>query len=292
MLAIGQRSGGKRLGSGNIALGASSGGLGARSGGLGARAGGIGATAVKRANTTQQYTPLNSPVRGHFRVSVNGHNVNVADYNNSIAQRNAARAQQQSSLSAPIEAENAVNEAREKTEASKTAALGYYDDVDSQLAGMGDLISPEQQKALEAKRKDQLAASGQSLASAFGDSDSGVSIGQRSRIATDIAGRAADLPIETQLDVASQNRAAKMSVIGQRTNIANSKSNIQQNYEYDPGLEYINQLGSAQGQASQVGSSTGIATRTSSGSYSPWKSKKIGQSKSKSKVENGFHRYV
>jgi hypothetical protein len=161
----------------------------------------------------------------------------------------------------------AIDEAKAKTEASKEAALAGYEPLDTQLAGMGDLITPEQQQQLINQRKDQLANAGQNLTEALGDSNSGIQQGRRIGIASSVANSAANLPIETQLDVAQANRAANLNVIGQRSNIANARSAIQQGYQYDPGLEYIAALGGGFGELGGFNndSSSSVSSLTSSG---------------------------
>jgi hypothetical protein len=199
------------------------------------------------------------------------------------------------------ESKNAVEEAKQKQEASKTAALGYYDQfsnmlpeyqnqmnnnyqqslgyyqpIANQLNNMqGDLISPEEMQRMAANRKDTLSANGQNLASAFGDSDSGIQSGRRLGIAMNTAELGANIPLQTELDVNQANRSANMDLLGQRANIAGAMANlgqqnqlnqanmlgyygniasgkagIQQNYQYDPGLDYITKLSQALGNKS------------------------------------------
>jgi hypothetical protein len=104
--------------------------------------------------------------------------------------------------------------ARESQEASKKAALGFFDPISEKLGALSqDIISPEQQQRLETQRKAELGAFGQNLASQFGDASSGVQAGARRQIALGIAGRQANLPIQTELEVGQANRASALGLL-------------------------------------------------------------------------------
>jgi hypothetical protein len=211
-------------------------------------------------------------------------------------------------LTTQQQAEQAMNEAKQKTEASKTNALGYYDQAASgfnNLGGQissntnralgyyqpvmdklnsmqGDLINPDQMASLTANRKATLAASGQNLTGAFGDADSGIQTGRRLGIAMDTANQSANLPIDMQLNIAAQNRASNLGLLNQQAglagsmanvgsndignqfnlanlglNVAGGKAGIDQSYQYDPGTQYFNQLGTADGEKTKQG--TGVS---------------------------------
>jgi len=136
---------------------------------------------------------------------------------------------------------------------------------------------------MEATRRTQLGAYGQNLAGQFGDAGSGVQSGKRAEIGMGIAGMQADLPIELQLEIAEKNRQAQLGAIGAGVGVAGAqagvegqyaglglgvasgKAGIETAYQYDPGLEFIKQLGYAQGYQSKLGASTPTTTTTTSG---------------------------
>ena len=186
-----------------------------------------------------------------------------------------------SSIEAQVQ--QAVQEAKLKQEASKTSALGYYDtlqtQVQSQYGGLEsqlgqiskDLITPEQQQQLMAQRRGQLGAYGQNLLSQFGDEESGVQMGQRANISRDIGLQQANLPINMALEIGAQNRQAQLGVydraadisaqkVGAYGNVAAGKSGIQQNYQYDPGLEYAQQAGYGAGYQATLGTGNQAGT--------------------------------
>ena len=192
-----------------------------------------------------------------------------------------------SSIEAQVQ--QAVQEAKLKQEQSKTSALGYYDtlqtQVQSQYGGLEsqlgqiskDLITPEQQQQLMAQRRGQLGAYGQNLLSQFGDEESGVQMGQRANISRDIGLQQANLPINMALEIGAQNRQAQLGVydraadisaqkVGAYGNVAAGKSGIQQNYQYDPGLEYAQQLGMAEAYKSTLAEQQGGKYYTFGGS--------------------------
>ena len=213
-----------------------------------------------------------------------------------------AQTTKQSELEA--EAKAAVEEAKAKQEASKVSALGYYDKAagdiaTSKTAAMGfyqpfaeeiaemprELIDPAMREEMEATRRTQLGAYGQNLAGMYGDAGSGVQTGKRAEIGMGIAGMQADLPIELQLEIAEKNRQAKLGAIGAGMNVAGAqagvegqyagmglgvaggKAGVEQSYSYDPGLEYIKQLGYNQGYQNTLGSSGGGGTTTTTSSF-------------------------
>jgi hypothetical protein len=143
----------------------------------------------------------------------------------------------------------AMDEAKAKTEASKASALGYFDplEADANKLYNTDVISADQEQQALNKKRNDLAVSGQNLLGAFGDADSGIQSGVRRNIALNTANQAANLPIQTQLEIAVANRDAKINALGQRYNIAGQKAGIETAYDYDPGLDYISQLGEALG---------------------------------------------
>lgn len=155
----------------------------------------------------------------------------------------------------------AMDEAKTKTEASKASALGYFDplEADANKLYNTDVISADQEQQALNKKRNDLAVSGQNLLGAFGDADSGIQSGVRRNIALNTANQAANLPIQTQLEIAGANRDAKINALGQRYNIAGQKAGIEQAYEYDPGLEYISQLGEALGTETPQVSATDAA---------------------------------
>jgi len=204
------------------------------------------------------------------------------------------------------EAKVAVEEAKAKQEASKVSALGYYDTAaadiaKSKTAAAGfyqpyaeeiaemprELIDPAMREEMEATRRTQLGAYGQTLAGQFGDAESGVQTGKRAEIGMGIAGMQADLPIELQLEIAEKNRAAKLGVIGAGVGVAGAqvgiegqyaglglgvaggKAGIETAYQYDPGLEYIKSLGYGQGYQNTLGAAGGGTTVTSVGGMRP-----------------------
>jgi len=197
------------------------------------------------------------------------------------------------------EAKAAVEEAKAKQEASKVSALGYYDKAagdiaTSKTAAMGlyqpfaeeiagmdrELIDPAMREEMEATRRTQLGAYGQNLAGMYGDAGSGVQTGKRAEIGMGIAGMQADLPIELQLEIAEKNRQAKLGAIGAGMNVAGAQAGVEGQYagmglgvasgkagietafDYDPGLEYIKQLGYNQGYQNTLGASGGGGTTT------------------------------
>jgi len=203
------------------------------------------------------------------------------------------------------EAKAAVEEAKEKQEASKVSALGYYDKAAGDIAASKEaatgfyqpfaeeiaempreLIDPAMREEMEATRRTQLGAYGQNLAGQFGDAGSGVQSGKRAEIGMGIAGMQADLPIELQLEIAEKNRQAKLGVIGAGVGVAGAqagvegtyanlglgvasgKAGVETAYQYDPGLEYIKSLGYNQGYQNTLGSSGGGGTTTTTSSFS------------------------
>ena len=142
------------------------------------------------------------------------------------------------------EAQRSVEEARSLQEASKTSALGYYQPIQAALGQMSpELISSEQQSRMLATRRAELGASGQNLASLYSDPYSGVQTAQRAQIGMGVAGRQANLPIELELEVAGANREAALGLYGAQAGVAGGMAGVQTAYQYDPGLEYIQQLG-------------------------------------------------
>jgi hypothetical protein len=126
------------------------------------------------------------------------------------------------------EARRSMEEAKRKQEESKAAALGYYEPIRARLGAMEpSLITPEQKARMEETRRTQLGAYGQSLA----------------EIGMGIAGRQANLPIELELDIAARNRAAALELYSAQAGVAGGMAGIQTAYQYDPGLEYVQQLG-------------------------------------------------
>ena len=148
----------------------------------------------------------------------------------------------------------ASNEARDKQEASKESALGYFKSAQEGLSGLDpNIISPEQKELLMGRRRAELGAYGQNLASQYGDSASGVQSGQRRAIGMGIAGRQANLPIDTELQVGQANRASALGLYSAQANVASQMGGVQTAYQYDPGLEYIKSLGQIQGYTGQTG---------------------------------------
>lgn len=164
----------------------------------------------------------------------------------------------------------AIDEAKQKTEQSKTNALGYLTNAENKANELynKDLVSADELNQLIASRKSNIASNAQNLSSAFGDSDSGINQGVLRNIALNASARSANLPIETQLEINSRNRDAKTNALGYISNIAGNKASVEQNYQYDAGEDYIAQLGEALGlNSGSSGSSSG-----SSGSGSGEKS--------------------
>ena len=162
------------------------------------------------------------------------------------------------------EAKAAVEEAKQKQEASKTSALGYYAPIQQGLAALSpELITPGQQTSMLAERRAKLGAYGQNLSSLYADPYSGVQAGQRQQIGMGIAGRQANLPIELELDVAKQNRESTLGLYGAQADVAGGMAGVQTAYQYDPGLEYIKSLGYGMGYQQQGGS--GASTRLGGG---------------------------
>ena len=215
------------------------------------------------------------------------------------------------------QAKKAEQEARTKTEASKTSALGYYKDASGKMVkreadmgslfnkGMGtyeglmnelkgisgDLITPQQKQQMMATRQDALASGGQNLTAAFSDPDSGIQSGRRLGIAQDVAARAANLPIQTELEVGQANRGALMDLMGKKTalagdinstianrsgnllnlsgqdlNLAGGQAGLQTAYEYDPGSGYSQAAGQALGNMGTTGTEVGTGTAGTTGS--------------------------
>jgi len=163
------------------------------------------------------------------------------------------------------DSKSAMEEAKTKTEASKVSALGYFKGVEDSANDLydTDLISSDQEQQALNLKKNQLAVNSQNLTGAFGDADSGIQAGTRQNIAMNTANMASNLPIQTRLDIATQNRAAKVEALGQRYNVAGAKANIETAYDYDPGIDYIAQLGEALGSESTgSGASTTTSTQT------------------------------
>lgn len=149
-----------------------------------------------------------------------------------------------------ISAWQGMQEAKEKQELSKEEALGYFAPIQAQLGAMeGKLITPEQQVQMETTRRAQLGAYGQNIAGMFTDPYSGVQAGQRRQVAMGIAGRQATLPIELQLDIAEQNRLAQLGLVGAQAGVAGQMAGVQMGYQYDPGMQYLAQLGYGGGYA-------------------------------------------
>jgi hypothetical protein len=145
----------------------------------------------------------------------------------------------------------AGNEAKQKSEASKGAALGGFDDAAASIAARegdirnlfnkslaffkpladqasklaGPLISPEQEAALLANRRASLAAAGQNRAGLFTDPDSGVQSGVRREIARNTALSSANLPIDIRLQVARENRDAIAQGVSAGSQIAGQFGN-------------------------------------------------------------------
>lgn len=165
------------------------------------------------------------------------------------------------------DAEASTEEAKQKTEASKASALGYFNQLEADANKLynTDVISADQQQQALNKKRNDLAVSGQNLLGAFGDADSGIQSGVRRNIALNTANMASNLPIETQLEINNANRIAKIQALGQRYNIAQAKSGIEQSYDYDPGNEYIAQLGEALGESSGSSGSSSSSGSNSSG---------------------------
>jgi len=202
------------------------------------------------------------------------------------------------------EAERAVAEAKQKSEASKgsalsywdaargfgqqmggqltgvrDASLGYFNPIQQDLAGIqGDLIGEDEERALIAERRGKLGAYGQNLAGMFADPQSGMQGRQRLDIARGIASEQANLPIETRLEIARANRAARLAlastqagvagqmagvqrgyasdIMGQMAHeraVASGKAGVQMAYQYDPGAGYYQQLAEAMGRAPSSG---------------------------------------
>lgn len=196
------------------------------------------------------------------------------------------------------QAEAAMNEAKKKTEASKTSALGYYDSLkrlasQTMQAQQGyfqpvqqildvnpDIISPEQQNAMLAQRRAALAAYGQNISGQLGDSDSGIAQGMRGENMRNIALQQANMPIDLQLEVGQANRASRLGLAsayagqyadpmsrlagdyyGNMAGIAGGQTGIQMGYDYDPGSSYYSALANAiGGMAGQNMNASGMPT--------------------------------
>lgn len=206
-------------------------------------------------------------------------------------------------------AERAANEAKRKQEASKKSALSYFDQAESRmrdreqnvrdlskqslsyfkpmmesLSSKGELISDQDRRRLLANRKAEISAQAQNLASGFGDIDSGVTAGRRMNLFRNAGLQSALLPIQTELDVRSANRADFMNRLNQGRGIAGAMSNItgdlanslryfnqgdlslaggrsgvQTAYQYDPGSQYFNQLGYGEGAGGNTTGGGGLS---------------------------------
>lgn len=158
------------------------------------------------------------------------------------------------------DAMKAVEEAKQKQEASKQSALGYFQPIQQSLAGMSpELISSAQMAKMKTTRRAELGAYGQNLASMHTDPYSGVQGAQRRQIGMGIAGRQANMPIELELGVGAANRQAQLGLYGAQAGVAGQMSQIQQAYQYDPGMEYLKELGYGAGYQG-ASSGTGGAT--------------------------------
>jgi hypothetical protein len=152
-------------------------------------------------------------------------------------------------------------------------SLGYYEPMINELAGKGDLISDKDKRRMIANRKAEIAAQAQNLASGFSDIDSGVTAGRRMNLFRNAGLQSALLPIQTELDVRTANREDFYNRLNQRRGLASSmagitgdlatrlgyfnqndlslaggKADVQMGYQYDPGSQYFNQLGQAEGR--------------------------------------------
>lgn len=153
---------------------------------------------------------------------------------------------------AEAESSRVAGEAKQKQEASKQAALGYYAPIQDALAGMSpELITSEQQAGMMGTRRAELGAYGQNLASMYTDPYSGVQGGQRRQIGMGIAGMQANLPIGLELEVGEANRQAALGLHSAQAGVAGGMAGVQMAYQYDPGLEYLKQLGFGAGYSSR-----------------------------------------
>lgn len=184
--------------------------------------------------------------------------------------------------------ENALNDIHQFNQKLFNPLAGQLEKLDP------NIINDQEKQALIANRKANLAATTQNTASLFSDADSGIQSGRRINIAQQGASAAANLPIDIELDVQRTNRGSALDLIRNRANIAGQIANVnnahagnllalnsadlgiasgisgvQQSFQFDPGSQFFNQAGFAQGNAPSPtnGFRVGGAGSASTGSF-------------------------